>query len=92
MRSCSVSGAFLHRRCEETLALSDVAQAAGLSKARLCALFKTALGLAPIAYLEQIRMERAARLPLFTATDIETISQQLGYNERKYFDKRFKRR
>jgi AraC-like DNA-binding protein len=56
------------------------------------ALFKTALGLAPIAYLEQIRMERAARLPLFTATDIETISQQLGYNERKYFDKRFKRR
>lgn len=84
--------AFLHRRCEETLTLSDVAQAAGLSKARLCALFKTALGLAPIEYLEQVRMERAARLLLFTATDIETIAQQLGYHERKYFDKRFKQR
>lgn len=84
--------AFLHRSCVEMIALSDVAQASGLSKARLCALFKSALSLAPMAYLEEIRMERAARLLRFTATDIETISQQLGYHERKYFDKRFKRR
>lgn len=81
---------FLHRGLEQSITLTDVARAACLSKARLCALFKTALGVTPMAYLEQLRMERAARWLLFTTMEVEAIALRLGYHERKYFDKRFK--
>ena len=83
---------FLHDSVESPTTLDDVARAAGLSRARVCALFQAHLGTTPMAYLEQLRLERAARLLLFTADGIGTIADRLGYNERGYFDKRFKRR
>lgn len=83
---------FLHDSVETPVVLADVAHAAGLSRARLSALFKAHLDTTPIVYLERLRLERAARLLLFTTDDIAAIAERLGYAERGYFDKRFKRR
>lgn len=82
---------FLHSQIEKPTRLDDVAMAANLSRARLCTLFKEELKTTPLQYLEDLRMERAAQLLRFTSTDAETISRTLGYEDRKYFDKRFKR-
>ncbi|MDT8391393.1 MAG: helix-turn-helix domain-containing protein [Lentisphaeria bacterium] len=83
---------FLHGRVGRDTRLAEAAEAAGLSKPRLCALFKEALGVSPLHYLENLRMERAAQMLLFTSRDIDTIAVTLTYYDRKYFDKRFKRR
>lgn len=83
---------FLHGNVTAPVLLADVARAAGLSRARLCALFKEQLDTTPMAYLERLRLEQAARLLLFTTDGIGTIADRLGYAERGYFDKRFKRR
>lgn len=82
---------FLQGRLEIPTTLDDVARAAFLSKARLCALFKDAIGVPPLQYLEQLRMERAVQLLLFTSLDVDRIADTLTYQDRKYFDKRFKR-
>ena len=82
---------FLHRQIEKPTRLEDVAEAARLSRARLCALFREELKTTPLQYLEDLRMERATQLLRFTSYDIESIARTLGYEERKYFDKRFKR-
>ena len=83
---------FLHDSVESPTTLDDVARVAGLSRARLCALFHQHMGTTPMAYLEDLRLERAARLLLFSADGIGAIADRLGYSERGYFDKRFKRR
>jgi len=81
---------FLHSRIEVPTKLNDIAQAACLSRAQLYVLFKDCLHTTPLQYLEGLRMERAAQLLRFTITDINDIAKNLGYQERKYFDKRFK--
>ncbi len=82
---------FLHANVESSAVLADVARVAGLSRARLCALFKEHLGTSPMAYLERLRLEQAARLLVFSSEDIAAIGDRLGYSERGYFEKRFKR-
>ncbi len=83
---------YLYDNMEKQITLTDVSHAANLSIARLNTLFNATQGMAPIAFLEKIRMERAAQLLIFTTATIDHISSRLGYNERKYFDKRFKLR
>lgn len=83
---------FLHDRLGRDTRLEDVARAARLSAPRLSALFKESLGVSPLQYLENLRMERAAQMLLFTSDDIDTVAENLAYYDRKYFAKRFKRR
>jgi AraC-like DNA-binding protein len=83
---------YLYDNMEKKIDLSDVSLAASLSIARLTTLFNATQGMPPISFLEKIRMERAAQLLIFTTATIDSIATRLGYNERKYFDKRFKQR
>ena len=82
---------FLNSRLEKPTTLDEVIRVAGLSKPRLNTLFNEAFGVPPLQYLKNLRMERAAQLLLFTSLDIDVICTDLGYQERKYFDKLFKR-
>ena len=82
---------FLNSSLEKATTLNEVVRVAGLSKPRLNTLFNEAFGAPPLQYLKNLRMERAAQLLLFTSLDIDAISTQLSYQERKYFDKLFKR-
>lgn len=86
-KACS----FLNTRINKPTTLDEVAHKACLSKPRLNTLFNEYFGFPPLKYLKNLRMERAAQLLLFTSLDIEAICNDLGYNERKYFDKLFKR-
>ena len=83
---------FLHDRLETPTTLDEVAQAACLSKSRLCTLFKEITGASPIQYLEELRMDRAGQLLKFSSLTVDEIAEKLCYSDRKYFDQRFKRR
>lgn len=82
---------FLHRSVETYISLDDVVEEVSLSKARISGLFQESFGIAPITYLEKIRMERAAQLLNFTSETPMKISQRLCYSDSGYFNKRFKR-
>ena len=91
-RRIAVAREFLHGAIEDPIVLADVVRASGLSRARLCTLFREQLDATPMAYLERLRLEQAARLILFSADPIGEIAERLGFGDRGYFDKRFKRR
>jgi len=82
---------FLNSCLKTPTSLDQVVKAAGLSKPRLNTLFNEAFGVPPLQYLKNLRMERAAQLLLFSSLDIDYIATSLGYLDRKYFDKLFKR-
>ncbi len=82
---------FLRNNLHQPIALKDIESAAHLSRARLSALFKSEMGVTQMQFLENIRMEKASQMLLFTADNIDVIAGLLGYQDRKYFDKRFKR-
>ncbi|MBZ0089812.1 MAG: helix-turn-helix domain-containing protein [Thermoanaerobaculia bacterium] len=53
--------------------------------------FKDATGVAPIAYVQRLRIEHAKRRLERTDTPVETISFQVGYEDPAFFRRLFKR-
>jgi AraC-like DNA-binding protein len=82
---------FLHGCLAQPTTLAEIARAACVSKPTLCRLFGDALATTPLQYLERLRMERAAQMLLFTTVQIDRIARSVGFRDRKYFDRRFRR-
>jgi AraC family transcriptional regulator, arabinose operon regulatory protein len=75
----------------ETVMLADLARVGGLSEARFSRLFRRELGLPPMRYLEQLRINRACRLLELSQAKIESVARQVGFANPFYFTLRFKR-
>ena len=69
--------------------LAIIATACGLSAPRLSHLFRAQVGMAPVAYLEQQRMNRARELLEISALRVSEIAVMLGYESPFYFSRRF---
>ena len=54
-------------------------------------IFLSITGVLPQAYIEGIRMQHAAELLTATNEDIESIAKKLGFEDRFYFSRRFKK-
>jgi len=70
---------------------SELAQIAHLSPSRFAHLFREKLGVAPLKFLEQLRMEKAKSLLLATANPVRTIADEVGYSDALHFSARFRR-
>lgn len=68
----------------------SMAQAAHLSPSRFSAVFREAVGLAPIDYLVKLRMQRARQLLPDRAFSVAQIAAQVGYDDAFYFSRLFK--
>ena len=71
---------------------SDLARAVNLSSWRLCHLFKTEIGVAPLRYLREIRLERAKRLLETTFLSVKQIRCMVGIKDGSHFVRDFKRK
>ena len=75
----------------EDISLSVLAEEFHLSAQYISQLFKSEIGVNFLAYLTNIRMERAKKLLLSTALSIGEISEQLGFGDYRVFTKVFKK-
>jgi AraC family L-rhamnose operon transcriptional activator RhaR len=75
----------------EAWTMAALADRVGLSEAYLSRLFREQMGVAPITYLHQQRMEQAANLLLHTTRAIGHIAQDVGFADQNYFARCFKR-
>ncbi len=75
----------------ETDALEQALAATELPERTYTRRFKRATGLAPIAYLQRLRIERARELLELTALPVEEIGPQVGYEDAAHFRRLFKR-
>ena len=72
------------------LSLAEFAQSVNLSVWRLCHIFKSDVGMPPIRYLRQLRMERARHLLESSFLSVKEIAFQVGLNDESHFVRDFK--
>jgi AraC-like DNA-binding protein len=72
------------------ITLDDVANAAGLNRYAVLRAFRRELGIAPYAFVTQVRIERAKRL-LREGVSISMASQRVGYADQSHLTRHFRR-
>ena len=72
------------------LSLAELAQSVNLSAWRLCHVFKSNVGVPPIRYLRQLRMERAKQLLESSFLSVKEIGFQVGLSDESHFVRDFK--
>lgn len=72
------------------LSLAELAQSVNLSVWRLSHIFKSDVGMPPIRYLRQLRMERAKNLLESSFLSVKEIAFQVGLNDESHFVRDFK--
>jgi transcriptional regulator GlxA family with amidase domain len=84
------------QRMEATLAegfrLDELAASLAVSERTLNRRFKQATGLAPLAYLQNLRVEVAKRLLESRPISLDSVSQRVGYTDISTFRQLFKRK
>ena len=82
---------FLQAHLAEEISLSVLAEQFHLNPQYISQLFKSEIGVNFLAYLTNIRMEKAKKLLLSTSLSITEIAQQCGYGDYRVFTKVFKK-
>ncbi len=75
---------------EADLSVADLAREAGLSEVYLRRLFQQALGVSPVRYIQQKRVDHACRLLHSTADTVAAIARVCGFRSKQYFHRVFK--
>ncbi len=81
---------FIHSNYHVSITMDDIAESAHLSVNYFGHLFKEEVGVTPIQYLLNIRME-AARELLLTDLNISEVARMVGINDPYYFSRVFSR-
>jgi len=71
--------------------LGEMVRLTGLSERTFKRRFTTATGLAPLGYVQRLRVEDAKRRLERTEAPVDEISWQVGYEEPAFFRRLFKR-
>jgi AraC-like DNA-binding protein len=81
----------LETRYAEEIELDDLAEMAHMSKRSFLRTFRAATGQSPIAYLIQIRLNRAADLLRTASYPITDTAFAVGFQDSNYFARQFRR-
>ncbi len=81
---------YLHAHMDQDLGLDDLARATGVDRFRLSRAFKAAFGLAPYAYLVQLRLAKARRL-LAAGQSPALVAMSLGFADQSHMGRWFRR-
>ncbi|MDH1263444.1 AraC family transcriptional regulator [Pseudomonas sp. GD03944] len=81
---------YLHAHLEQNVGLDDLALATGVDRFRLSRAFKSAFGLAPHAYLIQLRLSKARSLLAHGHAPAE-VAMALGFADQSHLGRWFRR-
>ncbi|WPZ32766.1 helix-turn-helix domain-containing protein [Thalassobaculum sp. OXR-137] len=81
---------WLEARVREDLTVGDMAAQAGLTGRTFLRRFRSATGLAPLAYLQNLRIEKARGLLERTRLPVDEIAWQVGYADVSAFTRLFR--
>lgn len=82
---------YLQEHLAEDLSLAVLSEEFHLNAQYISQLFKNEIGVNFLAYLTNIRMERAKKLLLTTSFSVAEVAQQSGYGDYRVFTKVFKK-
>ncbi len=81
---------FIQRNFAEHITLTQIADAAHVSRSEAIRCFKKNLGVTPIQFLTEYRIEQAAQMLLTTQESIGSIASRCGFDDISYFTKQFR--
>jgi len=81
---------YINDHIRDSLELSSISRAAGLSEFHFARLFKAATGVTPFQFVTRTRMERAKQLLRKTRLPIFEIAERVGYQKPSHFSARFR--
>ena len=82
--------AFIHKEYRNEISLSDIADAAKVSKREALRCFQEEIHISPGAYLKDYRLQMACTMLRNTSETITTVSQNCGFHSVSYFGKVFR--
>ena len=82
---------FMKENLSQSLTLSDLAKKSDLSASHFSLLFRKKMGVAPIHYFNQLKIQKSCQYLYFTKSSIKDICQQLGFDDPYYFSRLFKK-
>lgn len=82
---------YIHQKFAYNISLSDIADQAKVSKSTALNLFHRYLGISPVTYLVNYRLQEAAKLLASTEKKVTVISKDTGFDSVDYFCKAFKK-
>lgn len=82
---------YMQKHLSEDISLSVLAEVFHLSSQYISQLFKNEIGVGFLAYLTNIRMEKAKMLLLSSAISVTDVSLRVGYSDYRVFTKVFKK-
>ncbi len=83
---------YMYQNMHHKITLDDLANASQMSVSRFSFIFKEQLGLSPMEYLNDLRLERARKMLLLGNKSILEISQECGFGSTSYFTTRFSKK
>ena len=82
---------YIHQKSAYNISLSDIADQAKVSKSTALNLFQRYLGISPVTYLVNYRLQEAAKLLASTEKKVTVISKDTGFDNVDYFCNAFKK-
>jgi AraC-like DNA-binding protein len=83
--------ALLHNRMAYDWSVESLAREVGLSRSAFVARFSALLSTPPMKYLARLRLQMAARALATTASSMQAIAAEVGYESESAFNRAFKR-
>lgn len=84
--------AAMHAAPQKSWTVESLARESGASRSRFAEAFRDRMGVAPLAYLTDWRLQKARRLLIDTGFSIEQVAHRVGYQSLPSFSRLFKRR
>ena len=81
---------WLQAQAASSVSIARMAQELGYHRTYLTKLFHQEIGVSPVRYLQQLRMDRA-KLLLLEPLSVEEVARSVGYADPLYFSKSFKK-
>ena len=82
---------FIHENLDRYITVEQLASISGLSVEHMIRLFNKCMGISPLQYINQKRIEKAQLQLLTTNMTVKEISMSLGFVDNSYFTRVFKR-
>ena len=87
----SLSIQYMKEHLSMPLSLEVLADQAELSTSHFVRMFKKKMGMAPIQYFNQLKIQKSCQYLYFTQSSIKVICQELGFDDPYYFSRLFKK-
>lgn len=82
---------WMKRHLADNIVMASIAKRFGISQRSLNRRFRSAIGVSPLDYLQQIRVEAAQELLQTTNLTVAEISYRVGYQDQGHFNRIFQR-